>query len=99
MQTKRNAKEKLGDSDVLILLDDALCKDTYPNPDHIDLIDLKEWDRQTKQVFLWVSSLFTNEEEVFLTKYFRENLHNRALIAYCISDHYFGYENDSEDSD
>lgn len=92
--------KKLSDSDVSNMLDDALCQQGYPEPENIDLIDFKEYDRATRQVFLWVSTLFTLEEEKFLLKYFKENLHPRTVTAICRNNHHFGhYDEDFEDTD
>lgn len=76
--------------DIETLLDTALLSADYPSPENIDCVELKEYDRQTRQVFLWVSSLFTVEEEKALELFFRKNLHPRSLIAYCRHDFRFG---------
>lgn len=88
--------KKMTDKDIMLLLDDALCQEEYPEPENIDLIDLKEYDRQTRQVFLWVSSLFTNEEWKYLEKHFQNTLSKRTHVAICRSDPYFGYDYNGE---
>ena len=85
---------KTSDKDLREMLEQILLYDDYPEPECYDLVDLKEYDRATRQVFLWVSSLFTYEEEQFLQKHFRTHLHPRTLVAYCRSDSHFGYLND-----
>ena len=76
--------------DVSLLLDEALLQHDYPYPDNVDMIKLKEYDRSSRQVFLWVSDLFTNEEWQFLEEFLIARLHERTRVAVCRSNYHFG---------
>lgn len=90
--------KKYTDKDIKILIDDCLCQEDYPEPDNVDLVDLKEYDRSTRQVFLWVSELFTNDEWKYFEQFMQTHLSKRTHVSICRKNLYFGLtDEDFED--
>lgn len=94
-KTYTMANKRATDKQVSTTLDEILCLENYPVPNNIDLVELREYDRTTGQVFLWVTTLFTKEEWDFIEKGFREKLHGKTRVSVIRSNYRFGKENET----
>jgi len=80
------------EEEIVYFLDMALESEDYPNEDGSYFVDFRDYQRATRVAFLWVTSLFTNEEWNYIQTYIQEKLDPKVVVSVIRSDGHFDFD-------